>query len=193
MATLSQRGERAIGDTQPELQGYAHHVCRGYTPPIAGVKTAPGTVLDPEMQDAANAFEKMYPGITIKFEPGQRSFGSPNGTFPRPPAGNLPDVCWVPGYYVNVTLPVGLFQNLVPAFNQPNPFIPGNKKWISTMNAVALRADTEPGNTPGTSGIYVVNGDWGGIGFYYNKTCSVRPVSPLPRRLGTSFRQTRYR
>jgi len=51
------------------------------------------------------------------------------------------------------------------------------------MNAVALRADTEPGNTPGTSGIYVVNGDWGGIGFYYNKNLSVRRVSPLPRRL----------
>ncbi len=37
------------------------------------------------------------------------------------------------------------------------------------MNAVALRADIVPGNTPGTSGLYVVNGDWGGIGFYYNK------------------------
>ena len=75
----------------------------------------------------------------------------------------------MPGYYVNVTLPVGLFQDLTPAFNKPNPFIPGNTKWISTMNAAAMRADAVPGNTPGTSGLFVVNGDWGGIGFYYNK------------------------
>ena len=42
----------------------------GYTPPIAGVKTAPGTVLDPEMQDAANTFEKMYPGINDQVRAG---------------------------------------------------------------------------------------------------------------------------
>jgi len=169
MATMSSAASAQSGIPSLSYKGTITMYAAGYTPPIAGVKTAPGTVLDPEMQDAANAFEKMYPGITIKFEPGQRSFGSPQWYVSEAAAGNLPDVCWVPGYYVNVTLPVGLFQNLVPAFNQPNPFIPGNKKWISTMNAVALRADTEPGNTPGTSGIYVVNGDWGGIGFYYNK------------------------
>ena len=140
-----------------------------YTPPITGVKTAPGTIADPEMQSAANAFEKMYPGIKINFVPGAREFGTAHWYISEAAAGNLPDVTWVPGYYVNVTLPVGLFQDLMPAFNKPNPFIPGNKKWISTMNPVALRADTVPGNTPGTSGIFVVNGDWGGIGFYYNK------------------------
>ena len=140
-----------------------------YTPPITGVKQAPGTIADPEMQSAANAFEKMYPGIKIDFVPGAREFGTPTWYVSEAAAGNLPDVTWVPGYYVNVTLPVGLFQDLTPAFNKPNPFIPGNTKWISTMNQVALRADTVPGNTPGTSGIYVVNGDWGGIGFYYNK------------------------
>ena len=37
------------------------------------------------------------------------------------------------------------------------------------MNPVALHIDSAPGNTPGTTGIFVVNGDWGGIGFYYNK------------------------
>ena len=140
-----------------------------YTPPITGVKQAPGTIADPEMQSAANTFEKMYPGIKINFVPGAREFGTPTWYVSEAAAGNLPDVTWVPGYYVNVTLPVGLFQDLTPAFNKPNPFIPGNTKWISTMNQVALRADTVPGNTPGTSGIYVVNGDWGGIGFYYNK------------------------
>ena len=52
-----------------------------YTPPITGVKQAPGTIADPEMQAAANAFEKMYPGIKIQFVPGAREFGTPTVHF----------------------------------------------------------------------------------------------------------------
>ena len=167
-ATLSSTAS-ATGIPNLTYYGTISMYASTYTPPITGVKQAPGTIADPEMQDAANAFEKLYPGITINFVPGAREFGTPTWYVSEAAAGNLPDVSWVPGYYVNVTLPTGLFQDLTPAFNQPNPFIPGNTKWISTMNEVALRADTVPGNTPGSSGIFVVNGDWGGIGFYYNK------------------------
>lgn len=143
-----------------------------YDPAIRGVKAAPGTVVDPEMQVAANAFHKLYPGISIKFiPPTANSAGYSSGQWyiSEAAAGTLPDVTWVPGYYVNVTLPTGLFQDLSPSFEKPNPFIPGNKKWISTMSSAALNIDIVPGNTPGTSGDFVVNGDWGGIGFYYNK------------------------
>jgi hypothetical protein len=140
-----------------------------YTPPLPGVKVAPGTVADPEMQVAANTFHKMYPGITIKFIPSTAEIGTSQWYITQSAAGTLPDVSMVPGYYVNITLPTGIYQDLLPTFEKPNPFIPGNKKWISTMNAAALHIDNVPGNTPGTSGIFVVNGDWGGIGFYYNK------------------------
>jgi hypothetical protein len=140
-----------------------------YTPPLKGVKIAPGTVADPAMQDAANAFSKMYPGIHIKFVPTTAEIGTPQWYITESAAGTLPDVSMVPGYYVNITLPNGIYEDLLPAFNKANPFIPGNKKWMDTMNTAALHIDEVPGNTPGTSGIYVVNGDWGGIGFYYNK------------------------
>lgn len=143
-----------------------------YDPPIPGYKPAPGSVTDPEMQTAANAFEKMYPNIKIQFiPPTANSAGYSSGQYyiSEAAAGTLPDVTWVPGYYVNVTLPNGLFQDLSPSFEKPNPFIPGNTKWINTMSSVALNLDIVPGNTPGTSGDFVVNGDWGGIGFYYNK------------------------
>jgi raffinose/stachyose/melibiose transport system substrate-binding protein len=140
-----------------------------YTPPLKGVKIAPGTVADPAMQDAANAFSKVYPGIHIKFVPTTAEIGTPQWYITQSAAGTLPDVSMVPGYYVNITLPNGIYEDLLPAFNKANPFIPGNKKWMDTMNTAALHIDEVPGNTPGTSGIYVVNGDWGGIGFYYNK------------------------
>ena len=62
-----------------------------YTPPITGVKQAPGTIADPEMQDAANAFEKLYPGITINFVPGTRRVRDPvPGMFPRQPPVTCP-------------------------------------------------------------------------------------------------------
>ncbi len=141
----------------------------GYTPPLKGVKVAPGTVADPAMQDAANAFEKMYPNIHIKFVPSTAEIGTSQWYITESAAGNLPDVSMVPGYYVNITLPTGIYENLLPAFEKPNPYIAGNTKWINTMNQAALHIDNVPGNTPGTSGVFVVNGDWGGIGFYYNK------------------------
>src|ERR1700761_5564778 len=141
----------------------------GYTPPLKGVKIAPGTVADPAMQQAANAFTKIYPGVHIKFVPSTAEIGTPQWYITQAAAGTLPDVSSVPGYYVNITLPTGIYEDLLPTFNKPNPFIPGNKKWIDTMNTAALHIDEVPGNTPGSSGIFVVNGDWGGIGFYYNK------------------------
>jgi raffinose/stachyose/melibiose transport system substrate-binding protein len=140
-----------------------------YNPPLPGVTVPPGTVADKEMLTAAAAFEKMYPGIAIKFLPASAEIGTGQWYISQAAAGTLPDVSMVPGYYVNITLPNGLYQNLIPAFQKPNPFIPGNTKWISTMDPYALRIDTVPGNTPGTTGIFVVNGDSSGIGFYYNK------------------------
>jgi ABC-type glycerol-3-phosphate transport system substrate-binding protein len=140
-----------------------------YTPHISGIKVAPGSASDSAMQDAANAFEKDYPGIKIKFVPTSASIGTNQWYITESAAGSLPDVSEVPGYYVNINLPTGIYQNLLPAFQKPNPFISGNKQWISTMNSYALKIDTVPGNTPGSSGVFIVNGDWGGIGFFYNK------------------------
>ncbi len=165
------------GTGRPNLsfKGTITMAAGGYTPPLKGVKIAPGTVADPAMQQAANAFTKMYPNVHIKFIPSTAQIGTPQWYITEAAAGTLPDVSSVPGYYVNITLPNGIYEDLLPTFNKPNPFIPGNKKWIDTMNTAALHIDQVPGNNTGgsggsgTSGIFVVNGDWGGIGFYYNK------------------------
>lgn len=140
-----------------------------YNPQIKGVTPPPGSLTDPETAAAAAAFEKLYPNIKIQFVAGSAEIGTGQYYISQAAAGTLPDIDEVPGYYVNVTLPFGIFQDLLPSFQKPNTFIPGNKSWISTMNPVALHIDSAPGNTPGTTGVFVVNGDWGGIGFYYNK------------------------
>ena len=100
-ATLSSTASAATTRI-PNLtyKGTLNMYAAGYTPPIPGVKAAPGTVADPEMQTAANAFEKIYPGIKIDFVPGSHEFGSAEWYIAESAAGSLPDVTWVPGYYV---------------------------------------------------------------------------------------------
>ena len=76
-ATLSSTASAATtGMPNLTYKGTLNMYAAGYTPPIPGVKAAPGTVADPEMQTAANAFEKIYPGIKIDFVPGSHEFGS---------------------------------------------------------------------------------------------------------------------
>ena len=118
----------ATGPPNLSYKGTITMYAASYDPPIAGFKTAPGTITDPEMQTAANAFEKMYPNVKIQFiPPTANSAGYSSGQYyiSEAAAGTLPDVTWVPGYYVNVNLPVGLFQDLSPAFQQPEPVHPG--------------------------------------------------------------------
>jgi raffinose/stachyose/melibiose transport system substrate-binding protein len=170
-ATISTTAMAATTSGIPNLtySGTISMYAGAYNPPLPGIKLAPGTVANDGMAKAAAAFEKMYPNIKITFVPGSATIGTNAWYIAESAAGSLPDISEVPGYYVNVSLPVGIFQNLLPAFEKPNPFSPGNTSWISTMDPYALRIDTVPGNTSGTTGIFVVNGDAAGIGFYYNK------------------------
>src|ERR1700689_433176 len=85
-----------------------------YNPQIKGVVPPPGSLTDPETAAAAAAFEKLYPNIKIQFVPGSAEIGTGQYYITESAAGTLPDIDEVPGYYVNVTLPFGIFQDLLP-------------------------------------------------------------------------------
>ncbi len=173
---LSTLGFRSAGDIRPAAshpklayKGTITMWASAYTPLLPGQKATPGVKPIVAFNQAAKAFEKIYPGIHIKFLPNNSQTGSNTWYETEGAAGLLPDVTWVQGPYVNVDYPKGLFVNLQPYFAKPNPFIAGNKRWGATMNSEALASSTEPGNTPGTTGIFAVDGDWEGFGFWYNK------------------------
>jgi hypothetical protein len=140
-----------------------------YTPVIPGVKLQPGQVPLHALDQAAAAFEKLYPGIHVKFLPSTSEEGQLQWYATEGVAGTLPDVSWVQGPYVNVDYPKGLFYNLKPYFNQSNPYIPGKPAWLSTMNQTALQSDIVPNNAGTGTGIYAIDGDWQGFTFWYNK------------------------
>jgi hypothetical protein len=142
---------------------------QAYTPVIPGVKLQPGQAKLYALDQAAAAFEKLYPGIHIKFLPSTTEEGQLQWYATEGVAGTLPDITWVQGPYVNVDYPKGLFYNLEPYFNKANPFIPGQPIWKSTMNNTALQSDIVPNNSGNGSGIYAIDGDWQGFTFWYNK------------------------
>lgn len=133
------------------------------TPYVPGVYLATGSAKLKGFLDAAKAFEKLYPGITIKFV-NSNTYGTTQWYQTEAAGGQLPDVVWVQAYTASSALPKGVFTNLAPYYNQPNPFIPGNKKWSDVMNQRILEMTKAPDGSQ-----YVLDGDWVGTAFYYNK------------------------
>ena len=89
-AALSSTASAQSGIPNLSYKGTITMFASTYTPPITGVKQAPGTIADPEMQAAANAFQKLYPGIKIDFVPGARGSGPLPGMFPKQPPVTCP-------------------------------------------------------------------------------------------------------
>lgn len=167
--SVATRAVAATGHPKLSFKGTITMYANAYTPELPGQKPTPGVKPVVAFDNAAKAFEKMYPGIKIKFLPNTGTEGTNTWYETEGAAGLLPDVSWVQGPYVNIDYPKGLFVNLLPYFQKPNPFIAGNKKWINTMNTEAIDSSTVPGVQPGTTGVYAVDGDWEGFGFWYNK------------------------
>lgn len=137
---------------------------QSYTPAQPGKKYPKGSTQLHEFQILANQFEHLYPGIHIRFIRG--NFQSTNQqVVTKAAAGTMYDIYWNQVLAFNTEFPKGIVYNLAPYFQKPNPYIPGNKRWIDVMNpnltAVTRAADGQ---------IYEVNGDYLGVEFFYNKT-----------------------
>ena len=140
---------------------------QAYTPHVPGLTLPYGTGNSKltMFEAAAKSFEKLYPGIHIKFVyPAAANTGNPQWYETRAAAGQLPDVLWSPYVNNNNVLPHGIFTNLAPYFRQPNPYISGNKAWQDVMNPNVLKMVQAPNGSQ-----YQVDGDWVGTSFYYNK------------------------
>jgi raffinose/stachyose/melibiose transport system substrate-binding protein len=114
-------------------------------------------------QDAADAYQADHPGVTIKFI--DEDFPEYLQTVRTKASGQeLWDIFWVQGPTVNGVLPKGIAVNLVPAFAEPNPYIEGNTAWNDVLNPTTQAFMTAPSGE-----IYVLNGDFVGTAFFYNK------------------------
>lgn len=137
---------------------------QSYTPSAPGVQLAPGSAKLQALYTLAKQFQGYYPGITIKFL-GSEFLSGANETIVTLAAGSkLPDVWWDQYINVNFDYPKGIATNLYPAFQQPNPYIPGNKRWADVMSPQVVAE-----SLAGPSTIYGVNGDYVAVAWFYNK------------------------
>ncbi len=135
-----------------------------FTPTAPGQKVAPGTVRQTALLTLANEFEKMYPGIHIKFL--SPNYGNdPNFIRTEAAAGQLADV-WDAQYadLNSGVIPHGIAVNLAPYFKKSNPYVSGNKEWGSYMSPLGLAVSQAPNGA-----YYEINGDYIATAFYYNK------------------------
>jgi len=114
-------------------------------------------------QDAADAYQAEHPGVTITFI--NEEFTDYLQTLRVKASGKeLWDVFWVQGPTINGVLPKGIAVDLVPEFAEPNPYIEGNTAWSEVLNPTVQAYMTAPGGE-----IYVLNGDFVGTAFFFNK------------------------
>ncbi len=137
---------------------------QSYTPAAPGVKLLKNETRLTALYVLAKQFEKMYPGIKIHFV--NPSFQDTNQQVETKAAGGtMYDLYFNQYENFNTVFPKGIVYNLAPYFKQPNPYIPGNKHWDSVMNPKIVAETRAPGGQ-----IYNVDGDYVGIGFFYNKS-----------------------
>ncbi len=138
---------------------------QAYTPAVPGVKLPADSPKLTAFETVAKAFEKLYPGIHIKFiYPAGLNSQSIQSVETDAAGGKLPDVFW--GQYIdfNSVWPRGIVVNLNPYLSRPNPYIPGNAVWRNVMSKRVLEMIAAPNGAQ-----YEVDGDWIGTAFYYNK------------------------
>lgn len=136
----------------------------GYTP-VVPTKDNPHP--STEMTVLAKQYEKLHPNVTIQFIPSASTatYNTAGGLLAKAQSGSAPDIIWAQENQVNSGgYPSGLFVDLRPYLQEPNPYIPGNKHWIDVFNPTVIQEVT---NANGA--IYVDSAEYIAAAIVYNK------------------------
>ncbi|WP_027480878.1 ABC transporter substrate-binding protein [Deinococcus pimensis] len=131
-----------------------------YTPNWPGVKKESQLKV---FQSIADEYQKKYPGMKIRFSTVPVPDNDTNIRV-KAAAGELFDIYWAQAASLNSTLPKNVALDLSKAFDQPNPYIPGNKAWKDVMSPSVLAESRAPNGA-----VYVLSGDEVAYTIFYNK------------------------
>jgi len=111
----------------------------------------------------ARRFERLHPGLRVTF------IKNPVGDFrtwmiTQLKGGTAPDIMWTHSGWANQDAQYGWFVRLDPYLAQPNPYVPGNKRWFDLFYADATNAKRAP-----DGGLYALPIDQVETGVFYNK------------------------
>lgn len=112
-------------------------------------------------------YEKAHPNVTVQFLPNSYTDISTSNAalLTKASAKAAPDIIWQQyGPANSGSIPNGILLNLAPYLNKPNPYVPGNKKWINTWESSYI-----PYMTKAPGQMYILLGSSIATEILYNK------------------------
>ncbi len=142
----------------------AKTVIKAVLPPSTGPITASDNA---GLAKVTKEYEKAHPNVTIEWLPENvASITQANATVESQAAGGAaPDLVWEQyGPVTSGSVPAGLLQNIRPYLEKPNPYVAGNKHWLSLFPSSVVPYMTSPNGN-----IDVILGSAVETGMFYNK------------------------
>jgi raffinose/stachyose/melibiose transport system substrate-binding protein len=113
------------------------------------------------------SYEKSHPNVKVEWIPTNSSSITTYNAAMQTQAsgGDAPDVVWEQyGAATSGELPAGILQNIKPYLEKPNPYVPGNKSWLSLISP-----STIPYMTSSNGDIDILLGSNVETGIFYSK------------------------
>ncbi len=150
--------------TTPASASAQSVVIKAVLPPATGGITAKDNA---GLLSLTKAYEKAHTGVTVQWLPNSSgNITTSNAQVETEAAGgDAPDLVWEQyGAVTSGELPAGLLQNIKPYLEKPNPYVKGNKSWLSLFSKGTL-----PYMTSTNGNIYIVLGSNVETGMFYSK------------------------
>jgi raffinose/stachyose/melibiose transport system substrate-binding protein len=160
---LTGMGVTAVVTANPAVASNAT-VIKAVLPPGTGPITASD---NSGLSSLTKQYEKAHPGVTVDWLPNNTaSITAANATVESQASGGAaPDLVWEQyGPVLSGSVPAGLLQNIKPYLEAPNPYVPGNKSWLSLFPASVTPYMTSPNGN-----IDIILGSAVETGMFYNK------------------------
>jgi len=154
--------EKPLFGPEADLKGEIRFYARSYTPrePTPADRWPPPKYL----WTIIEKYEKIHPNVQIKLIEGVAPGESVIWTQTRLVSGTAPEIFWAQSRLEGFKwAQAGLLVPMDPYLDMPNPYIPGNKKWIDIFDPSVIAIIRAPDGK-----VYSVNGDLVTTGIFYN-------------------------
>jgi raffinose/stachyose/melibiose transport system substrate-binding protein len=154
----------AIGTGTASAAASTSTVIKAVLPPNTGPITASDNA---GLYKLTKEYEKAHPNVSVQWLPeNTSSITQANATVESQASGGAaPDLVWEQyGPVTSGSIPAGLLRNIKPYLEKPNPYVPGNKSWLSLFPASVVPYMTSPNGD-----IDIILGSAVETGMFYNK------------------------
>ena len=163
-AALLLAGGLAAGCSSSSAENGSAVVIKAVLPPNTGPITASDNA---GLKKLTTQYEAAHKKVTVQWLPNNTaSITAANAAMEsQASGGSAPDLVWEQyGPVTSGGLPKGLLQNIKPYLEKPNPYVPGNTRWLSLFSPSTIPYMTSPNGD-----IDIILGSNVETGMFYSK------------------------